>query len=79
MDKRMQLNDDMLDEVVGGAFNFYTNSKGQKKCVVDGVGTYYVDDAAFTYIIQITSDPNVPAQDAVNQALAAGHFSTSPF
>lgn len=78
MANRIELDEERLDEVVGGAFNYYTNSKGQRKCVVDGVGTYYVTADAFGAVCAYTSDTSITAQEAVNWAISNGYFSTSP-
>ena len=40
MAKRMQLNDEQVEQVTGGAFNFYTSKEGQRLVYVDGVGTF---------------------------------------
>lgn len=76
MAERIQLNEMEMEKVIGGAFNFYTNSKGQEKCVVDGVGTYYVSSNAFDWIVSRTAGEggNDPASMIVDEAIAAGYF-----
>lgn len=73
------IDEERLDEVVGGAFNYYTNKAGQRKCVVDGVGTYYVTADAFGAVAAYSSDTSKTAQDVVNWAVANGYFSSKPF
>lgn len=43
---RVELNEQDMEEVVGGAFHFQYNSKGQYVCKVDGVGVYYAQEGA---------------------------------
>ena len=76
---RIELDEERLDEVVGGAFNYYTNKTGQKKCVVDNVGTYYVSATGFENVVAYASDVTLTAQQIVDWALANGYFSTKPF
>ena len=71
MANRMQLNDDQLEQVTGGAFNFYSRD-GQKLVYVDGIGTFYCNDSASSWIIsQMTSD-NVAPDAIVEKALKEG-------
>lgn len=72
------IDEERLDEVVGGAFNYYTNSKGQRKCHVDDVGTYYVSADAFGAVAAYSSDTSKTAQEIVNWALNNGYFSNNP-
>lgn len=76
---REMINEERLDEVSGGAFNYYTNKAGQRKCVVDDVGTYYVSADAFGAVAAYSSDVSKTAQEVVQWALANGYFSTKPF
>ena len=81
-DKRMareELKEERLNEIVGGAFNYYTNSKGQARCYVDDIGTYYVTDTAFENVAAYASDVSLSAQEVVDWALENGYFSTTPF
>ena len=73
------IDEERLDEVVGGAFNYYTNKQGQRKCAVDGVGSYYVTADAFGAVAAYAADQSKSAQDIVNWAVANGYFSTKPF
>lgn len=76
---RVELNEEQLNDVVGGAFNYYTNSRGQSKCRVDDVGTYYVSSTGFENVVAYSSDITLTAQEIVDWALANGYFSTTPF
>lgn len=75
---RIELNEERLDEVVGGAFHYYTNKAGQQKCVVDGVGSYYVTATAFENVAAHAADVTLSAQQVTDWALANGYFSTTP-
>ena len=46
MADRIQLNETEMEGIVGGAFHFQYNSKGQYACKVDGIGTFYADENA---------------------------------
>ena len=72
------IDEERLDEVVGGAFNYYTNGQGQRKCYVDDIGTYYVSADAFGAVAAYSSDTSKTAQDVVNWAVANGYFSKKP-
>ena len=73
------IDEERLDEVVGGAFNYYTNGQGQRKCYVDDIGTYYVSADAFGAVAAYSSDTSKSAQDVVKWAVANGYFSKKPF
>ncbi|MBR5345738.1 MAG: hypothetical protein IK127_07920 [Clostridia bacterium] len=76
---RMELDEERLDEVVGGAFNYYTNSKGQRRCYVDTTGAaYYCSADAFGAVAAYSSDTTKTVQEIVDWALANGYFSTNP-
>ena len=75
----VKLNDDALDSISGGAFNYYTNSAGQNKCVVDGIGTFYTTPDAFGYVAAYASDVTLSAQQVLDWALANGYFSYNPY
>ena len=76
---RMEIDEERMDEVVGGAFNYYTNSKGQRRCYVDDIGTYYVSADAFGAVAAYSSDVTKSAADVVAWAVANGYFSDKPF
>ncbi len=76
---REELNEERLDEVVGGAFNYYTNSKGQRKCYIDDLGiAYYVTADAFGAVAAYSSDVTLTVQQVTDWALANGYFSSTP-
>ena len=50
------IDEERLDEVVGGAFHYYTNSAGKFRCKVDKVGTYYASADAFGAISAHAAD-----------------------
>ena len=78
MANRIELDEERLDEVVGGAFNYYTNSKGQRRCYVDNIGTFYVTADAFGAVAAHASDVTLTAQQVVDWAVSNGYFSSSP-
>ena len=59
--------------------NYYTNSKGQSRCYVDDIGTYYVSSTGFEKVTAYSSDITLTAQEIVDWALDNGYFSTTPF
>lgn len=68
-----------LDEVVGGAFNYYTNSKGQRRVYIDSLGiAYYASADAFGAVSAYASDVTKTVEDITNWALSNGYFSTKP-
>ena len=78
MAKRVQLNEEQVEKVVGGAFNFYTNKKGQQRCVVDDVGTYYVTPNAMMWVIERTAGSDDSSAVVTQEALDLGYFSVTP-
>lgn len=73
MGTRIQMNEDTLDLVNGGAFNFY-DLEGQGACYVDGVGTFYCNDKAATWIVEQMSKPGASASAIADEAVARGLF-----
>lgn len=75
MANRMELNDQELENVVGGAFHYNTQADGSMTCRVDGAGTYHCTDNAkqklSKYFLQ---NPDASLQDAINYALQNGYF-----
>jgi len=70
MADRMQLNEEVLDEVVGGAFNFYTNSKGVPRCNVTGYGTFNTTaDGFFQYINMRRDNPGLSEDEYFQLAM----------
>lgn len=76
MTKRVQLNEKEMENVVGGAFNFYTNSKGQKRCYIDNIGTFYCSADAFDWFVQRTAGSGAydSPSDILAEGKAAGYF-----
>ena len=74
---RIELNEERLDEVVGGAFHYYTTQKGTRKCEVEDVGTYYVTADAFGAVAAHAADTSLTAQQVVDWAIENGYFSTT--
>ena len=74
---RIELDEERLDEVSGGAFNYYTTKKGTRKCQVDGLGTYYVTADAFGEVCAHAADTSLTAQQIVDWAIDNGYFSTT--
>jgi len=75
---REELNEERLNEVVGGAFH-YIQRNGQTICIVDGVGNYYASSTAFAQISAHCSDMTLSAQEVVDWAVANGYLSKKPY
>jgi len=60
MANRVKLDDQVLENVSGGAFNFY-NKDGKAMCYIDGVGTYYCSAEASSWIISQITGSESPA------------------
>lgn len=76
---RVELDEERLDEVVGGAFNYYTNSKGQRKVYIDDLGVaYYASADAFGAVAAYSSDVTKTVDEITQWALSNGYFSTKP-
>ena len=73
MGTRMQLDENFLDLVNGGAFNFYDRD-GQSACYVDGIGTFYCNDRAGAWIVEQMSKPNASISAIADEAVARGLF-----
>ena len=74
---RIELNEQDLGEVVGGAFNFYTRrSTGEYLCYVDGIGTYQPTSVnSKTEIVKMCAQNNgASQQELVNMAIANGYI-----
>lgn len=81
MADRMELNEQELDSVVGGAFyyNTYTNEDGSEymTCRVDDFGTYYCSDNAKKKIVTYAMKKgvaNVTVEELIQYALDNGYF-----
>lgn len=75
---RVEINEQDLNNVVGGAFN-YIERNGQTICIVDGVGAYYASSDAFGAIAAYSSDVTLTAQEVVDWAVANGYLSKNPY
>lgn len=75
---RVELNDQNLENVVGGAFH-YIERNGQTICIVDNVGNYYAAPNAFGKIAAYASDTSLSAQEVVNWAVQNGYLSKKPY
>lgn len=75
MSNRVELKDEILENVVGGAFNYYTNADGSMNCRVDGAGTYNCSENAKRKIsLYIMNNASCTLDDIVNYALSNGYF-----
>ena len=76
---RIELNDEQMENVVGGAFHYNThkNADGSEymTCRVDGAGTYYCTENAKRKIsLYIMNNESCTLNDIINYALANGYF-----
>lgn len=80
MAKRIELNAEEMDQVVGGAFNYFEDSDGAYKCLVDDVGLYYAKYSAKRQItiLYLNNKDKSPAE-LVQMAIDAGELSETPF
>ena len=70
MKNRVQLNDQELENVVGGVFNFYTKGS-ESLCYVEGSGTFLCSPDASAWIVQqMTSGAST--EDVVAKAIESG-------
>ena len=75
MVERIQLNEKDVDEVVGGAFWYWTEPDGSYHCKVDGIGVYNASTSAKRQIsLYYLEDRSRTAEDLVNYALSNGLF-----
>lgn len=75
MENRYELNEDDLDQVIGGAFNYYTNPDDTMYCVVDGAGTYNCTENAKDKIsAYIVTHRGCTLQEVIDYALNKGYF-----
>ena len=75
MANRMELNDQDLDQVVGGAFHYNSSSDGSMTCRVDGAGTYHcTENAKDKLSVYFLKNKKATLQDAINYALQNGYF-----
>jgi len=72
---REELNEQNLEDVVGGAFWFWTEPDGSYHCKVDGVGTFNATTEARRALSLFYIENNKPsAQDMVDYAVANNLF-----
>lgn len=72
---RVEINEQDLENVVGGAFNFRYNSKGKYICVVDDIGVYYAKETAKRQIcIYDIQNPGLSEQELVDWAIDQGYL-----
>lgn len=70
---RVELNDQNLEEVVGGKFSFYTNSKGQPRVNITDIGVYACSSDGFIqYINTKSAHPEANEQELYELLRAAG-------
>ena len=77
MADRIQLNEQEMDDVVGGAYNFYYDAQGAKRCDVDNVGDYRCDSEArdrLTALKLLHRGQGWTAQMYVDELVKEGHF-----
>lgn len=75
MADRIELNESILDGVVGGAFTYNTEDDGSMTCRVDGAGTYNCSENAKRKIsLYIMQNKDCTLDDVVDYALSNGYF-----
>jgi len=75
MANRMELNEQDLDLVVGGAFHYNTAEDGSMTCRVDNGGTYHCTSNAKNKIsVYVVQHKGCSLQDVINYALQNGYF-----
>lgn len=72
---REEINEQMLDDVVGGAFTYQYNRKGQYVVKVDGVGMYYAAENAKRQLnLHNAQNPGISAEELTKWAVDQGLF-----
>lgn len=75
MNEHVELNDQELEMVIGGAFHYNTRPDGSMYCRVDDDKTYNCTDNAKQKISTFfVKNPDATLQDAINYALQNGYF-----
>lgn len=70
---REMLNEVHLDEVVGGAFRFYTDSDGNSKCKVDNYGVYDCGSNGFFQYIELkNANPGASGAELLDLCIQEG-------
>jgi len=80
---RVELNEQQMDDVVGGNFNWY-KQRGTylQMCRVTGLGDYYIKPSAKSRYNALMLEHKLDGwseQDYLNVLLSEGEFSTTPF
>ena len=78
MAERVQLNEQDIENVVGGAFNWYTDNDGNVFCRVDGFRTYKATTSAQNKLMRLMvthKKDGWTAKDYVDALCEGGYFS----
>ena len=71
MSDRIELDEQALEGIVGGAFHFQYNKKGQYACKVDGIGSFFADEDAMRKIHKYdVANGGLSDQELVDWALS---------
>ena len=72
---RMELNDNTVENVVGGAFHYYYKDDGTCTVKIDNVGTYQCSEVAKTRLNRyMMQNPDCTLQDVINYAFDNGLY-----
>lgn len=72
---REELKEARLEEVVGGKFSFYTNSKGEARVNVTDIGVYACVADGFTKYIDIRNEnPDASEEELFDLMYDAGYI-----
>ena len=72
---RIELDEQQMEDVVGGAFHFQYNRKGDYVCKVDGVGVYYAKESAKRAIaVYDAQNPGLGDAALTQWAIANGYL-----
>ena len=77
MAERIQLNEENLEQVVGGNFNWWREEDGTRKCWVNNIGVYTCSVDAkdtFAWLKAEHRGEGWTEQDYVNELLRLGDF-----
>ena len=83
MANRIELNENDIENVVGGAFIFYTHKQtGEQLCYVEGIGVYKPtsDKSKRNISIMCAREENngKSQQELLDMAIAAGYLNPNP-
>lgn len=82
MADRIQLNEEQVEEVVGGNFNWWKEPDGTRMCWVNGIGTYECSVDAkdtFAWLKAEHKGEGWTEQMYVDELLASGDFTVASF